>query len=525
MNYRFDTFELDTDRHELRFKGETRGVEPQVFALLRLLVENCHRMVSRDEIVEVVWEGRAVSDSAVSSRVKSARRALGDDGENQRLIRTVHGKGFRFVGELAAPDPVPDAASELPGPRGWAEVLSRPLLAVLPFENEGGRPEDHYFIDGIAEELIAELSSWRWFPIVSRNSSFDRSLATLTATARASAMGARYVLTGRFLRAGTAARLAIELLDAATNTQLWSACFPCEKSDLAQLQAEIANRVFHKIAPELTSAETRRVLRKPPGEWTAWDLTLKGLWHLHRATPNDFSESLRLLGEATRVDPGFALPWSLIALTQFEQALKGWTNAHTASIRDMLRGVLGAAAKSLEIDPTGWMGHALASVGELWTNGSFPRARFHADRAIELNPSGWMAYHFSGCIRGFTGDLESAIAMQSLVYRYDPGYAHLDVVEADLGLWHLLSGDFESAQHHLDRSLGINPSNMRARQRRIVLAGCKGDRRFAEAGISALREMGGVPSESYLLESYPLQDPRHASIFRKGLVASGLLGN
>jgi TolB-like protein len=521
MNYRFDAFELDTDRHELRYKGEPRGVEPQVFALLRLLVENRQRMVSRDEIVEVVWEGRAVSDSAVSSRVKSARRALGDDGENQRLIRTVHGKGFRFVAEVAAPDP--GAGSVVTGPQAWAEVLSRPVLAVLPFESEGGDPEDHYFIDGIAEELIAELSSWRWFPILSRNSSFRRNQATLTDAERGSAMGARYVLTGRFLRVGVGARLAVELLDTATSTQLWSAYFPCEKSDLATLQTEIASRVFHKIAPELTSAETRRVLRKPTTEWTAWDLTLKGLWHLHRATPNDFSESLRLLGEATRVDPGFALPWSLIALTQFELALKGWTQGKTVSIKDVLRGVLGAAAKSLEIDPTGWMGHALTSVGELWTNASFARARFHADRAIELNPSGWMAYHFSGCIRGFTGDLESAIAMQSLVYRYDPGYAHLDVVEADLGLWHLLSSDFESAEQHLDRSLRINPSNMRARQRLIVLAGCKGDRHAAEAGIAALREMGGVPSESYLVESYPLQDPSHASIFRKGLVASGLL--
>src|SRR5262244_547799 len=100
MIHRFESYELDTDRYELRREGKPRAIEPQVFALLTLLVENRHRMVPRDEIIRSVWEGRAVSDSALSSRVKSARQALDDDGNSQRLIRTVHGQGFRFVGEV-----------------------------------------------------------------------------------------------------------------------------------------------------------------------------------------------------------------------------------------------------------------------------------------------------------------------------------------------------------------------------------------------------------------------------------------
>ena len=524
MIHKFESFELDTDRYELRREGEPRAVEPQVFALLAMLVENRHRMVPREEIIESIWAGRAVSDSALSSRVKSARQALDDDGHSQRLIRTVHGQGFRFVGDVqSAAAPQPGAPAKPTAAQEWTrDVLARPVLAVLPFENEGGRPEDAYFADGIAEELISELSSWRWFPILSRDSSFDRSRAALSASARAAAIGARYAVTGRLLRAGDSARLTVELLDTASDTQLWSARYSCGTSELSGLQSEIASEIFRRIAPELASEETRRIMRKRHEDLTAWDMTIKGLWHLHRATQHDFGQALVLLEDATRVDPGFALPWSFIALVRFEQALKGWTGGAPGGVRDTFRSMLEAASTSVELDPSSWMGHALVSAGELWTNLSFPRARLHANRALELNPSASMAHHFSGCISGFAGDLKGAIATQGNVYRVDPRYSHADVVEADLGLWHLLEGDLARAAEHLRRAIGISPSNLRARQRQIVLAGLAGDQGLAREALDELRRLGGTMDEQYLAASYPFQDPRHAERFRKGLAAAGV---
>lgn len=525
MIHRFESFELDTDRFELRREGQTRAVEPQVFALLQMLVENRHRMVPREEIIGAIWAGRVVSDSALSSRVKSARQALDDDGHAQRLIRTVHGHGFRFVGEVrsaAAPAPgsptAPTAAQQLS-----RDVLARPVIAVLPFENEGGRAEDAYFADGIAEELIAELSSWRWFPILSRDTSFDRSRLDLPASARAAAVGARYAVTGRLLRAGESSRLTVELLDTASDTQLWSARYSGGAAELALLQSKIASEIFRRIAPELTSEETRRVMRKRHEDLTAWDLTIKGLWHLHRATPHDFGQALTLLSDATRVDPGFALPWSFIALARFEQGLKGWTAGAPGGVRDTFRSMLDAASTSIELDPTSWMGHALMSAGELWTNLSFRRARLHANRALELNPSASMAHHFSGCISGFAGDLEQAIGAQTDVYRVDPQYGHADAVEADLGLWRLLEGRLQPARDHLERAVRLNPNNLRARQRQIALAGTAGDESLAREALAAIRELGGTLDEKYLAASYPFQDPRHAETFRAGLAAAGVL--
>ncbi|HEY2798295.1 MAG TPA: winged helix-turn-helix domain-containing protein [Thermoanaerobaculia bacterium] len=534
MIYRFECFELDTDRYELRREGGPVAVEPQVFSVLTMLVENRHRMVPREELIETVWSNRAVSDSVLSSRIKSARQALNDDGNAQRLIKTVHGQGFRFVGGVEA---VESAGSPRPSAvQTWVrEVLARPVLAVLPFETDAAdetdktdnrAAESSYFADGIAEELISELASWRWFPILSRDSSFDRTYASLAASPRGAALGARYAVAGRLARSGAALRLTVELLDTATDTQLWSARYDGPASEFlgSRKQSEIAAEIFRRIAPELTSEETRRVMRKRHEDLTAWDLTIKGLWHLRRSTPSDLARALELLEDATRVDPGFALPWGVIAQTRFEQALAGWKGGQVVASREAFRGMLEAASTAVDLDPSSWMGHTLLSAAELWTNLSFARARLHANRALELNPSASMAHHFSGCISGFAGDLDEAIAGQCNVYRVDPRYGHADVVEADLGLWNLLKGELTKAREHLRRSVALDPANVRARQRQIVLAGFSKDSALAREALEALERLGGTMDEPYLAASYPFQDAAHAETFREGLRAARRLG-
>ena len=182
MIYRFGNFELDVAKVELRANGEARPIEPQVFGLLALLVENRERLVSRDEIIEKVWDGRVVSDSAVASRVKSARQALGDDGKAQRYIRTIHGQGFRFVADVRAErlDPVAYSAlvTQLEGGNlAHATIqpvdhLSRPSIAVLPFDLIGDAGPYAAIADALPYELITELSRLRWLFVTARGSSF-----------------------------------------------------------------------------------------------------------------------------------------------------------------------------------------------------------------------------------------------------------------------------------------------------------------------------------------------------------------
>ena len=522
MIYRFGDFELDADQVELRRDGARLAVEPQVFALLRLLVERRERLVSKDEIIEEVWGGRFVSESAVSSRIKFCRQALGDDGATQQWIRTIHGQGFRFVGEVTIEGDEPSAPSGLAPAERVAEVMARPMVAVFPFEQENPDPADAYFVDGLAEDLMAELASWRWFPVLSRNAAFDPSRRGLPIAERAAALGARYAIGGRIQRVGQQARLSIELVDAADGAQLWSARFERDLAGLVEMQAQIAGEVFQRIAPELTSAERRRILRKGPDDLTAWDMTLKALWALNRASQDDFAVALEQLETATRLDPASALPWNLISFIHYETALKGWAGGKREAVLGLMQEMLCAAQKAVEIDPSGWMGHSLASAGELWASASYAKARFHADQALDLNPSAGLAHHFSGCVYGFGGDLDEAIAIQSQAFRIDPDYLHADVIEADLGLWHFLLDDVEGCRKHLERALALNPNNARARQRMVALLGRLGDVDGAREELSRLEALGGPLTAEYLTASYPFQRPEHFERLAEALKRGGV---
>ena len=205
MIYRFGPFELDLATVELRGRGEILSLEPQVFALLAVLVENHDRLVSKDEIIEKVWDGRVVSDAAVASRVKSARQALGDDGQAQRFIRTVHGQGFRFVAEINA---LRGSAGHcgLPGgagPGGYdigslahqLARVSRPSIAVLPFRVVGANERYPALASALPDELICDLSRLRWLLVTARGSSFrvraDREFSEIGRL-----LGVRYCLSG-----------------------------------------------------------------------------------------------------------------------------------------------------------------------------------------------------------------------------------------------------------------------------------------------------------------------------------------
>ena len=192
MIYRFDEFELDLDKAELRADGQRRPLEPRIFALLAFLVQNGDRLVSRDELLEKLWEGRVVSDDALYSAVKSARHALGDDGRAQRLIRTVHGRGFRFVANVQVTRPAPPvaasadhgqevaAAATISPPRLAAE--SQPSIAILPFRYMGRAQRYAMFAEAIPHELITELARLRWILVTARGSSFRLRGADLAMT-------------------------------------------------------------------------------------------------------------------------------------------------------------------------------------------------------------------------------------------------------------------------------------------------------------------------------------------------------
>src|SRR5690348_15320955 len=264
---------LDTDRRELRRGAESIAIEPQVFDLLVYLVENRERVVSRDDLIASVWGGRIVSDSTLATRINAARKALGDSGEQQRLIRTIARKGLRFVAEVQARsshDGLADDASHEP-PRTALPLPDRPAIAVLPFLNMSGDTEQEYFSDGITEDIITALSRLRWFFVIARNSTFAYKGKNTDVTQVGRELGVRYILEGSVRKSGQRVRITGQLMDATTGNHIWAERYDRELTDIFDLQDEITASVTAAIEPKLLAAEGLRVESRSIEDLDAWD--------------------------------------------------------------------------------------------------------------------------------------------------------------------------------------------------------------------------------------------------------------
>src|SRR3984885_6772918 len=219
-----EDYELDVERRELKRAQLAIHVEPQVFDLLVYLVQNRDRVVSKDDLIASVWDGRIVSESTLTSRINAARTAVGDSGEEQKFIRTIARKGLRFVGTvrtgsrdvapLAGRDHIPDANPLRAG--ASLPPLERPAIAVLPFVNMSGDPEQEYFSDGISEDIITALSKLRWFLVIARNSSFIYKSKAVHMKQIAEELGVDYVVEGSVRKGGDRVRITVQLNNVAT---------------------------------------------------------------------------------------------------------------------------------------------------------------------------------------------------------------------------------------------------------------------------------------------------------------------
>ena len=217
MPLAFGDYTLDIDRRELSRVGEPVALAPQVFDLLVYLVRNRDRVVSKDDLIEAVWGGRIVSESALTTRLNAVRNAIGDSGAEQRLIRTVHRKGVRFVGTVREQH---EPFQSVPPP-----IAPRLSIVVLPFTNLSDDREQQYFADGITEDLTTDLSQLRDLFVISRNTAFTYQGKRVDTKQIGHDLGVRYVLEGSVRRSGNQLRVNAQLIDAATDAHLWAERF------------------------------------------------------------------------------------------------------------------------------------------------------------------------------------------------------------------------------------------------------------------------------------------------------------
>jgi TolB-like protein/DNA-binding winged helix-turn-helix (wHTH) protein len=421
MIYQFSTFELDTATFELRDGGKSLALEPQVFALLALLIENRERLVSKDEILEKVWDGRVVTDAAVASRVKSARQILGDDGKSQRFIRTIHGQGYRFIANAKASRGagglwMANALDRAAGAN--VEPLcrtSRPSLAVLPFRliGDGGRYAS--LATALPDELIAELSHLRWLFITARASSFRLRATDTEFCEIGRLLDVRYCLWGTVEVLDRDVIVAVELVDTTDGGIVWANRFSRRIDEVHAIREDIRLRVLTELEIQIPIREATRARRSVAENLDAWSAYHLGLQHLYRFNRLDNAAATVLFHRAIVLDPCFARAHAGLSFMHFQAAFMRFT-----------------ADISTEIG----------------------QARRFAERGVELDPLDPFVNFAMGRTYWLEGDLESSLGWLERSTTISPNYAQGIYARA----WtEALSTRAGEARLHIDLAMRLSP--------------------------------------------------------------------
>ena len=423
MQFLFTHHTLDTDRRELRRGGELIDVEPQVLDLLICLVVNRDRVVSKDDLIASVWKGRIVSDATLSSRIYAARKALGDTGQDQKLIRTIPRKGHRFIGAVSTPSKDDEPAAPATGPplgvlnersRSALPLPDRPAIAVLPFVNMSDDPEQEYFSDGISEDLITALSKLRWFFVIARNSSFAFKGKAVHIKQVGEELGVGYVIEGSVRKDGDRVRITAQLNDVATGSHVWAERYDRRLADVFAVQDEITEAIVASIEPRLYAAEHFHSSRKSPESLDAWGLVMRALSHFWHMTRQDNIVAQALLEKAIAIDPNYGQALGVLASSHVMSAYMGWTDA-AAAVPIAERAAL-AAIRADSDDP--WARHALGCVHLI--SRRFDDALAELELALSLNPNFALAQSIYGLILSFFGRWEDAYTVVARALRLSP---------------------------------------------------------------------------------------------------------
>ena len=448
MPYLFEDQALDLARRELVRDGQTIRVEPKVFDLLVYLVENRHRLVTKDDLIAGVWGGRIVSESALSSAINAARQAVGDSGRDQRLIRTTARKGFRFVGSIR-PASAPSSVASTAPPR---QASDPPSIAVLPFDNLGGDPEQDYFADGMTEDIITELSRLRSLFVIARNSSFSYKGRSADIRQIGRELDVRYVLEGSVRRAGGRVRATAQLIDAASGVHVWAERYDRTIQDVFELQDELTGQIVRHLQPELTAAEIARSQRKDERNLDSWDLYLRALPLIRSNEKAHVEMAETLLRRAIAGKPDFAAAHAKLSACRLKASYFAWEEPVPA-----LDQALDLARKAIVLDPEDGLGFdALASVQQ--RQGRLQDAVGSARRAIELSPALMAAHGTLITSLAFCGFSAQAIIAFEVSERLSPRDPDRSGRLMGLILAHFAMGNYAEAARLAEQHTLLQPN-------------------------------------------------------------------
>jgi TolB-like protein len=525
VQFVFESYKLDPDRRELIKGSDPIAIGPRVFDLLLYLVQHSERVVSKQELLHAIWGGRIVSESTMTSHVNAVRNAIGDTGAEQRLVRTIARKGFRFVADvgiagspdrngtsgqdIANPNAPPAPVTNAPGP---------PTIAVLPFLNLGADPEQEYFADGVVEDIIAALSRLGWLLVIARNSSFTYKGRAVDVVQAGRELGVRYILEGSIRKAANRMRMTGQLIDATTGLTVWAERFEGSLNDVFQVQDELVASVVGAIVPQLERAEIERAHRKPTDSLGAYDYYLRGMATFHQGTRKAIDHALPLFHKAVELDPDYAAGYGMAAWCHVWRKLNGWMTDRAQEAAAAAR----LAQRAIELGKYDAValtrgGHALGHFG-----GDLDGCIALLDRALMLNPNLLAAWYLSGFQRIARGELSDAIERFAKSIRLSPLDPEMPRMQTGTALAHMLAGSYDLASLWASKALTESHGFVLAAGVVAASHALAGRKREAERAMRDLRQLNPSLRISNLSDWVHLRRPEDLEHLADGLRRSGL---
>ncbi len=474
---KFSSFELDRDQAELRKNGVAVRVEPQVFDLLWFLVSRAGTIVSRDDIIREVWNDRIVSDSVISTRINAVRRALDDDGHNQRFIKTVPRRGYTFVGSSSEPFSATQRRPE-----------AKPCIAVMPLKNLSDDIEQTYFSDGVTADIITQLCRYPELAVIGRNSSFAYRTGKFNPGQIRDDLSADFVLVGSIRRSEARIRLSVQLIDTGSEQTIWTDQFDRNLSDVFELQDELSGIVVNTLVGRVARQQVRASVGQHSDSIDAYCHVLRATEYLQTVGRNANENAKQEAAAALELAPNYSRAHAIAAWTHVTDGSNQWVT----DVQKSFDLAFDHAVKAVACDDLDPWAHCALGWGLIWRDQDHASGIASLERALSLNPSNAQFLAMLSWGLAWAGDHEQALQRIDEAMRLNPHYPFLYLIFRARALFGLKR--YEEALVDIERHVLSSPDHSNAL---ILLSACRhaaGHLESAMEAIGKLNVAGGVAS-------------------------------
>ena len=465
MRYSFSDCLFDNETFELRRNGERVDTTPMVLSILRFFLVSRSRLVTKNELIDEVWGGRAISDAAITVRIRALRQAIGDTGADQRLLKTVRGRGFRFVGEVKAkPNATQRPSDDHPivanaqEERAPVDIDPRPTVAVLPFLFQGEGDQHTILQYAIPDELLTELSKMGSIFVIARGSSFQFQSHRSRPKEVRDKLAARYCVSGTVEISGSGLIISAELSETLSENVIWRERKSIDLQEIHEFRSELVRSIAKHLGDRIKQHELTIAMLTPARSLDSWQSFHLGMHHLNVSPVEHFREAETFFGQSLDIDSGFARARAGLSQIQFFRL--HWGNSQNPG--ELVGTCVQSAERALNEDP--YDPFCNLAMGRTYVlTRDYGAWREHVERATQLSPSYSLAFADLARIQAVAGELAESESTLEIVERLDPQGAHPESMDLtrmiiDLKMQNMDVFTRRAVKMSADANLGLNTS-------------------------------------------------------------------